>query len=255
MSVLGGTMTETAYACPLCGNDRGDDPVVCAGCVEWGRRNLADLPRLARQVDHLARHPPKTDLEPVSGSRERPLPLQAARWSFVGIGAPGDLHGVSPADAACQVGDVPLPDQLWTECRAAADDLGFTVPAVRRNRPLDAVDAFARTLGFQHDPICRLPWADEHLTAIHNLWVRARTLADDWPLVHKLPAPCPYCRTLTLRRDNGAKFVYCDDRDGGCDRRWPEEDYRRFVHVLITEAEASRWGSRRRRPSPAGAGQ
>ena len=123
----------------------------------------------------------------------------------------------------------------------AADDLDFSVPTVRRNQPLAAVGRFAGTLGFQHDRIAVQPWADEYLTAVHGMWVRARTLAIDWPLVHELVPDCPYCRTRTLRRDNGASFVYCDDRDGGCGRRWPESDYRRFVHLLVTEAEEAGW--------------
>lgn len=241
-------MTDTAHPCPLCGNDRGDRPVVCAGCTQRGWRDLRDLPGLARHVARIARDPHRTmTAEPVTGSRERPLPLRTAQWSYIGLGAPGDVRAGTPADAACQIGDVPLPDQLWTWCRAAADDLDFTVPHVRRNRPLDAVTAFARTLAFQHDRITELPWADEYLAAVHNLWTRTRTLAGDWPLVHELPAPCPYHGTLTLRRDNGAGFVYCDDRDGGCGRRWSETDYGLLVRMWITEAEEAGWTSSRRR--------
>lgn len=246
--VPGGTMTDTAHPCVLCGNDRDDRPVVCVGCSQRGWRDLRDLPDLAATIAGLARDPGRSGgTEPVTGSRERPLPLRTAQWSYVGLGAPGDVRADTAGDAACQVGDVPLPDQLWTWCRAAADDLDFTVPHVRRNRPLHAVTRFAGTLAFQHERITTLPWADEYLTAVHSLWTRARTLAEDWPLVHKLPAPCPYCTTLTLRRDNGAGFVYCDDRDGGCSRRWSEQDYRRFVHLLVTEAEGAGWTSSRRR--------
>lgn len=238
----------TERPCVMCGNDRDGRPIVCSGCAERGLRDLRDLPRLAALLDQIARDPARPgSAEPVGGSRERPLPLRTAQWSFVGIAAPGDIRAADPGDAACQVGDVPLPDQLWSWCRAAADDLDFTVPAVRRNRPLDAVAQFVQTLRFQHERITVLPWAAEYLDAIHVLWRRARTLAVDWPLVHQLPAPCAYCRTLTLRRDDGAGWVYCDDRDGGCGRRWAEADYRRLVAILVAEAEGAGWTTSRRR--------
>lgn len=235
-------MTATAHPCPLCGNDRDGEPVVCGGCSARGERDLRDLPRLATRLLELARLPARNASEPISGSRERPLVLRTNLWSFVGLAPPGTVSQADPDDAACQVGATPLADALHTSCRAVADDLSVTVPKVRRNRSADAaVDRFVRFLLAQHDRVVALPWADEYLAEVHGLWRHARTLAEDWPLVHKLPAPCPYCWTLTLRRDNGAGFVYCDDRHGGCGRRWVQDDYQRLVLILVTEAKESGW--------------
>jgi hypothetical protein len=227
----------------MCGNDRGVEPVVCAGCAARGLRDLDDLPRLATRIITSARSPGRTAGDRVSGTREAPMPLRADLWSFVGLGAPGDVSAPDLKDAECQVGDVPLPDALWSWCRAAADDLGVTVPAVRRQHPLLAVRRFTSVLATQHERICRRTWADEYLTEVHDMWRRARTLAQDWSLVHNLPAPCPYCWTLTLRRDDGASFVYCDHRHGGCGRRWVEADYQRLVLILASEAKESGWVS------------
>jgi hypothetical protein len=240
-------MTATAHPCPLCGNDRNGQPVVCPGCEARGERDLRDLPRLAEALLGIARDPVRTSTaEPVTGTREKPLPLRAGIWSFVGPPAPGTIHAPTAEDARCQVGDVPLADALYVTARAIADDLGVSVPLVRRNADAPtAVGKFVRFLLAQHHRTCRLAWADEYLTEVNGLWSRARTLAQDWPLVHKLPAPCPYCWTLTLRRDNGAGFVYCDDRHGGCGRRWTEADYTRLVLILVTEAKEAGWATSR----------
>lgn len=237
-------MTSTAHPCPLCGNDPHDHPTVCGGCQNRGERDLRDLPRLTRQLLDAARDPARTTAEPVTGSREKPLPLQAAIWSFVGPAPPGTVAFTDPADDLCQIGDPPLADVLHAWCANAADDLHLTVPRVRRNTNADtAVGKFVRFLLAQHHRTCELAWAPEYLAEIHGLWTTARTLAQDWPLIHKLPAWCPYCATLTLRRDNGASFVYCDDRHGGCGRRWTEGDYARLVLILVGEAKESGWAS------------
>lgn len=239
-------MTQTAHPCPMCGNDLGGELVVCGGCSVRGERDLRDLPRLATDLLAIARDPSRSAGEPVSGSREKPLVLQVGIWSFVGLPAPGHPSpankGWTPGDELCQVGEVPLADALHTEARAIADDLGVTVPKIRRQADAgDAVGAFVWFLLAQHHRAIGLPWADEYLTAVHQLWSLARTYAQDWPLVHKLPAPCPYCWTLTLRRDNGASFVYCDTHHGGCGRRWTEADYERLVLILVTEAKENGW--------------
>jgi predicted RNA-binding Zn-ribbon protein involved in translation (DUF1610 family) len=237
-------VSTTAHPCPMCGNDLDGQPAVCAGCQARGERDLRDLPRLTRTLLGLARDPTRTSGEPVSGSRERPLVLQVGIWSFVGLAPPGTVSTRDLEDALCQVGETPLADALHTSARAVADDLGVTVPRIRRHADADrAVDGFVRFLLVHHDQACRLPWADEYLGEVHQLWALARTYAQDWPLVHKLPAPCPYCGTTTLRRDNGASFVYCDFRHGGCDRRWTQDDYARLVHILVSEARESGWVS------------
>ncbi len=51
------------------------------------------------------------------------------------------------------------------------------------------------------------------------------------------------CGLTALRRDNGADFVYCDHKHGGCGWRWTEQDYRRLVLILITEAKEQGWAS------------
>jgi hypothetical protein len=237
---------QTAHPCPLCGNDRDRRPVVCRGCEARGERDLRDLPRLTRDLLAIARRPAAASFaEPVSGSREKPLPLHVGIWSFVGLASPGAaIHADGLEDRKCHDGRPPLADVLHTWCRAVADDLDVSVPRVRRHTDADiAVGKFTRFLLAQHDRICALAWADEYLTEVNQLWSRARTLAQDWPLVHKLPAWCPYCATLTLRRDNGAAFVYCDDRHSGCGRRWTEHDYQRLVLILVTEAKETGWAS------------
>jgi len=232
----------TAHPCPLCGNDRDGEPVVCAGCQARGERDLRDLPRLAADLLAIARDPSRTAGEPVSGSRERPLVLQVGIWSYVGLPSPGTVHARTLEDALCQVGEVPLASVLAISAQAIADELGVTIPRIRRQTDADvATAAFCRFLLVHHELACKLWWADEYLAELHDLWSLARTYAQDWPLVHKLPAPCPYCWTLTLRRDNGASFVYCDHRHGGCGRRWTEQDYNRLVLILVTEAKEQGW--------------
>jgi hypothetical protein len=241
-------MTATAHPCPLCGNDLDGEPVVCRGCQVRGERDLRDLPGLATRLLELARDPARNASEPISGSRERPLVLAVNLWSFVGLAPPGHPSpankGWTPGDELCQVGEVPLADVLHTCAQDIAEALGVTVPRVRRNTDADtAVSRFVRFLLAQHDRACRLLFAVEYLTELHQLWATARTYAQDWPLIHKLPAPCPYCWTLTLRRDNGASFVYCDPHHGGCGRRWTEPDYQRLVLILVTEAKEQGWVS------------
>lgn len=231
-----------AHPCPLCGNDLDREPTVCSGCQTRGERDLRDLPTLATTLLAMARDLSRTTGEPITGSRERPLPLAAGIWSYVGLAPPGTVHAPDWRDADCQVGDVPLADALWTTCRAVAEDLGLTVPKVRRNADADkAVSAFTRMLLAQHHLTCRLPWADEYLTEVHDLWRRSRDLANDWPLIHTRPFPCPYCWTMTLRRDDGASFIYCSTREGGCGKRWSDADDQRLVRILLAEAKEMGW--------------
>lgn len=234
-----------AWPCPLCGNDRGDQPQVCAGCANRGRRDLRDLPGLAARLAAEARAEARTIADPVSGSRETPLPLRTDLWSFIGLGPPGDITAPEQGDADCQVGDLPLADVLWMWVDNAAADLAISAPRVRRQHPERAVRVFAGILAAQHDRICRLPWAAEYLDEVHRLWARARTLLVDWPLVHRLAAPCPSldCGLLTLRRDDGADHVYCATRDGGCGRCWTEAEYRRLIFILVSEARETGWAS------------
>lgn len=238
---------QTAHPCPLCGNDRDNRPVVCRGCEARGERDLRDLPRLAATLLDIARRPAVAAFaEPVSGSREKPLPLHPGIWSFVGLASPGDVRwdASDAEEVKCHVGGAPLADVLHEWCRAAADALGITVPRVRRDSAAHvAVAKFTWMLLTQHDRICDLEWAYAYLDEINDLWSTARTLAQDWPLVHNLPAWCPYCYTKTLRRDNGASFVYCAARLGGCGRNWSEPEYQRLVLILVTEAKANGWAS------------
>jgi hypothetical protein len=67
-----------------------------------------------------------------------------------------------------------------------------------------------------------------------SLRVRADQVLGWSRLVHRLPAPCPYCDTLTLVRDDGKDFVRCT----GCRRNWRETEYRLFVKMLIEGAQA-----------------
>lgn len=224
-------------ACPLCLADHTAPPVVCAGCAERAHRDLTDLPRLANLLLSLARGDAQSGCEPVSGSREPPLALRTDQWSFAGPAAPGDVHPVTWEDADCQVGDNPLPAVLASWVLLVAEERRVTVPVVQRRHYESAVGAYAEFLARHHDWHLQQPWADEYAREIHSLWKRARTLAADWPLVHRLPAPCPSvdCGLLTLRRDDGAAFIYCDRHDGGCGRRWSEADYQRLVLILVSE--------------------
>lgn len=51
-------------------------------------------------------------------------------------------------------------------------------------------------------------------------------------LVHHLPAPCPYCDTLTLQRADGDSRVSCRR----CQRSWLEAEYRHLVRMLLAQA-------------------
>jgi hypothetical protein len=50
-------------------------------------------------------------------------------------------------------------------------------------------------------------------------------------LVHRLPAPCPYCDLLTLIRRDGDSLVRCTQ----CSRSWIETEYRHFVRMLVED--------------------
>lgn len=66
--------------------------------------------------------------------------------------------------------------------------------------------------------------------AIH--WQRRCERVLGWDrLIHRLPAPCPYCDTLTLIRRDGDDRVRCRV----CRRSWLEPEYRHFVRMLVEE--------------------
>jgi ribosomal protein L37AE/L43A len=77
-------------------------------------------------------------------------------------------------------------------------------------------------------PLAPAPWIIG--TAIRRSRQANHVLGWD-RLVHRLPAPCPYCDTLTLIRRDGDSLVRCTI----CHRSWIEAEYRHFVRMLVEE--------------------
>jgi hypothetical protein len=89
----------------------------------------------------------------------------------------------------------------------------------------------------------QLDWACDHHPAVDEfareirsiLASMRRAISRDLGPV-RYAAPCPYCRTATLRREPGGDWIECGGRDG-CGRLWNEDEYGLLARAAIGQDE------------------
>jgi hypothetical protein len=187
-----------------------DERLVCDGCAEAGRADIAGLPRRYVSLRMALRY----------------RGVQTERISGPGFASNSPLR-----DAALACMDEMV---AWTTLTDAKVREAMTWRGRPYNlmRPAQALVASSQSLlTIWHRALIY----DPGVTAVDGS-LRLRVRADQilgWSrLVHRLPAPCPYCDTLTLVRDDGKDYVRCT----GCKRTWREGEHRLFVRMLAEEA-------------------
>lgn len=69
------------------------------------------------------------------------------------------------------------------------------------------------------------------IASLRLLHRRARAMLGLSRLVVRLPGECSGCGAVALEREGGSDSVIC----GHCRRRWSEDEYRRYVGLLVAE--------------------
>ncbi|MEV8372979.1 hypothetical protein AB0P21_09595 [Kribbella sp. NPDC056861] len=189
-----------------------DERLVCDGCAERGRADIAGLPRRYAALRVALRYR-GTAGEKISGPGfASSPPLRAAALSCM-----EDLTAWAT-----------LTDSKVREA------MSWRSRPYNMMRPAKAlVEASQSLLTLWHRALIYEPGIVA-VDGSFRLRVRADQILGWSRLVHRLPAPCPYCDTLTLVRDDGKDFVRCT----ACRRNWREAEYRLFVRMLVDEARS-----------------
>lgn len=247
----------TAPHCRTDGEEpREADPgqTLCQRCRTRLRNEVTAMPSLAAWLHlHLAATG-SGGLEPVSGSREAPTPLNLRILGVVGDAARFTVHeGIDPETGRPYRDQEPIPNIRsvlvgWT--RVLADHLRTP----DGDWPADTIAAMAAWLGGRVTVIAGQGWAADMATEVHDLHDYAWRLAPIRLGRRALYRPCPSCDLLALvleyvdpdNREDGKEAararwprVVCDVRAGGCSRVWREQDYDWLGHVLGQEQPAS----------------
>ncbi len=187
-------------------------------------RTIGEMPALFDWLSaNLAPGSASTDA-PVSGSRERPLPISSS------------VHDQAELIRQTLNG--------WARCVAEERDLTgpwrplnphSLAERDRLQRGVEmtcTVNALATFLLAHLDWAASQPWIDDLDEEMRDLARDGHAIAPTKPGRHDLPAPCPDCQTRALARWDGEDHVICRH----CHAMWSEETYARLVRVLALEA-------------------
>jgi len=181
---------------------------LCVGCIDRGKRQLHGMPRLYVALS-LAVAAGKTPGEPLSGSRDLPIPVRA--------------------DVLDVMADITEFVETWED--AHRKWRGF----YRRDqygRQAFRLGTANRYLETHYDSVIDM---DHNVVVAINYWTRrAERTLQTTRLIHHLPAPCPTCDQVRLYRESGDDAVHC----GHCGARWCEDEYQRLVHILAYEIQS-----------------
>jgi hypothetical protein len=177
---------------------------------------LLDVPSTYVRLDlALGSHGKASDVRVSRGKPEPPTPLN------VGV-------------RALQEDLVRLLLTAEDELRLALDLPSFVAGEVREGVALTAASEF---LAVRLDRLLAEPTGILLAVDLDQLLGTIRRALGLAKLVHRLPAPCPSCELLTLRRDDGASFVRCVN--DACNRSFSEDDYARLVLILASDRRSS----------------
>lgn len=208
---------------------------LCRVCDGRGRDATRHLPADYAELSTLLAATRTGGGTPVSGSRERPVPirlgveaLMAEIDAEVSWWAESVLDSLGKADAA------------WDE------------DVVRRKRPGARVDYGSRILAYYWDTLLELP-TQTHVIHDDERWQflerdgleaaqvflhlheRVARIAGRVEHVTRLPAPCPRCQTTALVRVSGQENITCQC----CRAILRPDEYASLVNVLAVEWQAA----------------
>lgn len=216
------------------GADINSTDGLCLACIRHTERALSDLPRDYTELAMLLGRTGNTAGEPVSGSRELPVPIR------LGVEA---VQAAMVAEATC-----------WAEAVAETLQVEWDSHRVdHHTRPGVALQRAAHLLANAMSPLLavrgwtRMVWQPDGCTPIPEtrdgvdgavtlleLHHQARRILGVTRVVFRMPAPCGGCRRLTLCQDNGGDTIYCT----WCPRRYTEDEYDTYAHALAHSVPA-----------------
>lgn len=215
--------------CVVCQHRETERPMVCPGCRTWLDSTLRDIAELHAQLP-TALIPATSGGEPVSGTREAPIPIALD---------PLDLTMPARTLALTEAGRRHRDDQAGELSVASVLDSwvrDWRSYLYRENAPRPTVERLARWLRDRLDWACdNHPGIDECAAELKTL--RRRLLA----VLGQLPAtpqrvwvPCRNCDKLTLFRWPGDDRIRCEDDD--CALVLYPDEYERWIGLLVAQA-------------------
>jgi hypothetical protein len=212
-------------SCVCCHRRDPHEGYACNPCRSRLRSWLGELPDLYTHLldEPLAPSGSPGKGGPVTGSRDRPIPIRVDLFDLTHAGAQAWLEGED------QVGHIPVWMTLetwardWSTFRNMGEAADRTVPGLCRwmwERVDDLCD--------EHDAI------DEAFTDIRRLYGAMRTQLGmvDVP-DYKKGVPCRQCNALALVRRNGEDFIEC----GECPAVLTPEEYDAWVRGVAAAAK------------------
>lgn len=198
--------------------------LICKPASQRLTRTIGEMPALHDWLRaNLTPGAASTDA-PVSGSRERPIPLAAGVYDHAEL-IRQTLNGWARIVAEDR--------QLTGPWRSLAQDsLAERDRLARGKEQTSTVNALAVFLLAHLDWAMGQTWVDDLTEEMSDLARTGHGLAPTKPGRHDLPAPCPDCDLMALARWDGEDHVICRN----CHAMWDENEYKRLVIVLSQQA-------------------
>lgn len=220
---------ERTGSCPCCQRRDPRRKLVCDACRSRLRSRLAELPDLYDRLV-VEGHPVMVGRGlggPVSGSRERRLPIAVDRHDLTAPARNVHLVGDDQVGYDSVAGELDFWVRDWREARGGQERLPD--PEVRtlalwlERRAEDACDSH--------------PAVDEMFDALGRLTATMRRLLGEVEVPdYKQGVPCRRCDAMALVRVNGSDWIECT----GCPELLSPEEYGRWTKLLAEQAKTTR---------------
>lgn len=206
---------------------------LCPSCTRHTEAAIAQLPTDYTELDMLLGRTNGTGGQPISGTRELPVPI---RLSVEAVQA-SIAHEVSCwAESVAEVMRV-----TWDTYGAAHSRPGFRIQRATR------LLAGATSVLLSLRDVVHIGWdaagqrdvlERDGITGallLLDLHHQTRSVAGRTRLVHRLPAPCPRCWYSALERPDGDDIITC----ANCARCYTWDEYNRLCNALSVSREVA----------------
>lgn len=198
----------------------------CGRCRSRLRNQCAALPNLANWLQlHIVRT--RRAGEPVTGSRETPVPASLDILAMLGLGAT-HVETVRRRGIGMDTDRDDLPNIYRTAASWAR--LIFESKPDAEFPAANTLAGISAYLVAHIGWICQQEWVGDMAAEIGDLHAQARKLAPRFAPRKHLRQPCPSCECMALVLEHGD--VECEARAGGCGRIWRDGDLDWLGHVL-----------------------
>ena len=201
---------------------------LCGACERRVQAAIRSLPRLYVELERMVGYHPARSLEPVSGTREPPIPLRV--------------------DVVSLQQSIDTTAAMWAAPIARRRRIPWDATASAQLKAGARLQRAAAVLAANLDALLALPYAEFHARSPLGVAITTRYAGIEGALelldlyeegVHlvtggdghaRLPVPCPSCQG-TLIRPNGSDEVVCLE----CGRARSDEDYHALCRELVEQ--------------------